>query len=183
MTWVLTLNLTNLNKTDPKLGKPAASPLEGDSHLMSEASNTRDEGDGKGEGAESKDKEEDPNNGDNSPGEPLTAGGPETPNPELMDDANNMEVDIVSAAPTAVTPLYLSWSVTNLPSLPPWLASQDRPLPTKHEDQICCLLGKDSLMPLFPQKMSIHSGVGKNVMRNSKWMCSLLILLKPSTCL
>ena len=123
-------------QSQPKPRK-AASPPEEDSDSVSEASDAGDEDDGEGEGTESED-EEDPDNGDNLPEETVTPEELETPNPELADDANNMEVDIAPAAPTTVVPsssIMAGNTVIDSPS-PPSSASSSRspsPPPTKVE--------------------------------------------------
>ena len=82
-----------------KVRKPLSRPDE-DSDSASEASEAVDEDDGEGERTESEDEEE-PSPGDNFPGENVSLEELETPNPELVDDTNPMEVDIVPIAPVA----------------------------------------------------------------------------------
>lgn len=81
-----------------KVRKPVSRADE-DSDSESEASEAADEDDGEGERTESEDEE--PGNEENFPGETVSPEESETPNPELADDANNMEVDIVPIAPAA----------------------------------------------------------------------------------
>ena len=117
-----------------KVRKPVSRPEE-DSDSGSEASEAADEDDGEGEGTESED-EEDPGHGDDFPGETVTPEEPETPNPELADNANNMEVDIVPIAPvtvTAASSIMAGNTVIKSPS-PATSASSSRspsPAPTK----------------------------------------------------
>ena len=117
-----------------KVRKPVSRPDE-DSDSASEASEAADEDDGEGERTESEDEEE-PSHGDNFPGETVSTEELETPNPELADDANNMEVDIVPitpAAAVAASSIMAGNTVIESPS-PASSASSSRspsPAPTK----------------------------------------------------
>ena len=118
-----------------KVRKPVSRPDE-DSDSASEASQAADEDDGEGERTESEDEEEEPSHGDNFPGETVSPEELETPNPELADDANNMEVDIVPIAPAATmaaSSIMAGNTVIESPS-PASSASSSRspsPAPTK----------------------------------------------------
>lgn len=119
----------------PKVRKPVSRPDE-DSDSVSDASDAADEDDGEGERTESEDEEE-PDDGDNLPEETVTPEETETPNPELVDDANIMEVDIVPVAPTTVasSSIMAGNTVIETPS-PPSSASSSRspsPPPVKVE--------------------------------------------------
>ena len=120
----------------PNVRKPVSRPDE-DSDSVSEASDAADEDDGEGERTESEDEEE-PVDGDNLPEETVTPEELETPNPELVDDANTMEVDIAPIAPTTVvasSSIMAGNTVIESPS-PPSSASSSRspsPLPVKVE--------------------------------------------------
>lgn len=120
----------------PKVRKSASRPDE-DSDSASDASDAADEDDGEGERTESEDEEEQ-ENGDNLPEETVTPEEPETPNPELADDANTMEVDIAPIAPTTVvasSSIMAGNTVIETPS-PPSSASSSRspsPPPVKVE--------------------------------------------------
>ena len=120
----------------PNVRNPVSRPEE-DSDSGSEASDAADEDDGEGERTESEDEEEQDNE-DNPPGETVTPEEPETPTPELADDANNMEVDIVPIVPAAVvaaSSIMAGNTVIETPS-PPSSASTSRspsPAPAKSE--------------------------------------------------
>ena len=117
-----------------KVRKPVSRPEEV-SDSGSEASDAADEDDGEGERTESEDEEE-PSHESNFPGDTVTPEEPETPNPELADDAINMEVDIVPIAPatvTAASSIMAGNTVIESPS-PASSASSSRspsPAPTK----------------------------------------------------
>lgn len=121
--------------TQPKIRK-SVSPEE-DSDSASEASDVADEDDGEGERTESEEEDEQGNE-DNFPAEIVTPEEPETPNPELADDTNNMEVDIVPVAPAAnvaASSIMAGNTVIDTPS-PPSSAFGSRspsPLPSKVE--------------------------------------------------
>ena len=111
-----------------KSRKPVPPPDE-DSDSGSETSEAADEDDGEGERTESEEEEE-PSHEDNFPGETVSPEEPETPNPELADDAdaNNMEVDIVPIAPASVvaaSSIMAGNTVIESPS-PPSSASSSR---------------------------------------------------------
>jgi hypothetical protein len=89
----------HIEQVQPKVRKPVSRPDE-DSDSASDPSEAPDEDDGEGERTESEDEDE-PSHGDNFPGETVSPEELETPNPELADDANSMEVDIVPIAPAA----------------------------------------------------------------------------------
>ena len=122
--------------SQPKVRKPV-SPSEEDSDSSSEPSDAADEEDGEGERTESEDEDEQVNE-DDLPGETITPEEPETPNPELADDANTMEVDIVPPPPAAVvaaSSIMAGNTVIESPS-PPSSASSSRspsPPPAKVE--------------------------------------------------
>ena len=119
-----------------KVRKPVSGSDE-DSDLGSDVSEVVDEDDCEGEGTESED-EDDPSRGSNFPGETVSPEELETPNPELADDANNMEVDIVPIAPAtivAASSIMAGNTVIESPS-PPSSASCSRsptPDPAKVE--------------------------------------------------
>ena len=123
-------------QTQVKVRKPIARPDE-DSDSESEASELPDEDDGEGDGTESEDEEEQGRES-NFPGETVSPEELETPNPELADDVNNMEVDIVPIAPAAVvaaSSIMAGNTVIDSPS-PPSSASNSRspsPAPPKVE--------------------------------------------------
>ena len=75
-----------LEPSQPKVQK-AVSPSE-NSEEESEVSDAADEEDGEGGRTESEDEDEQVNK-DDLPGETVTLKGPETRNPELVDNANN----------------------------------------------------------------------------------------------
>ena len=138
----------------PKVRKPVSCPEE-DSDSVSEASDPADEDDGEGEGTESE-EEDDPDNGDNLPEETVTPEEPETPNPELAEDTNNMEVDIVPIAPPAAvasSSIMAGNTVIETPS-PPSSESCSRspsPVPVKVEKtKRAASLGKDALDASVP---------------------------------
>ena len=120
----------------PKVRKPVSRPDE-DSDSVSEASDAADDDDGEGERTESEDEEE-PADGDNLPEETVTPEEPVTPNPELADDTNNMEVDIAPIVPPVAVPsssIMAGNTVIETPS-PPSSASSSRspsPAPVKVE--------------------------------------------------
>jgi len=131
-----------------KVRKPVARPDE-DSDSESEASEVADEDDGEGERTESEDEEE-PSRGSNFPGETISPEELETPNPEMADDANNMEVDIVPIAPTAVvaaSSIMAGNTVIESPSPPSSASSSRSPSPTPpkvEKTKLVATPGKDA---------------------------------------
>jgi len=121
-----------------KVRKPVSRPDE-DSDSGSEASEAPDEDDGEGERTESEDEDE-PSNGGGFLGETISPEELETPNPELADDINNMDMEvdivpIVPAAAAAASSIMAGNTVIETPS-PASSASSSRspsPVPTKVE--------------------------------------------------
>ena len=119
------------DRTQPNVRKPVSSPDE-DSDSASDPSEPVDEDDGEGERTDSEDEEE-PSNGDNFPGETVSPEELETPNPELADDATNMEVDIVPIAPApavAASSIMAGNTVIESPYPPSSAFSSRSPSPT-----------------------------------------------------
>jgi hypothetical protein len=154
---------------------------------VSEASEAADEDDGEGEGTESED-EEDPATETTSPERPSLLKKLETPNPELADDANNMEVDIVPIAPATVvaaSSIMAGNTVIESPSPPLPHPAHDHPLlPQPRSKRPNALPPPERMPPTppFPQKTPMHPQTKKKVTPNSKQICNPLIALKPLMC-